>query len=423
MKWVTAADAVATVRSGDKIFVQGGTATPSVLLEALSARAQGLTDVLLYHLHCEGPTPHLAPAMQGHLRHIAFFIGPSARAAVAEGRASYIPIFLSDIPRLFSRGRLAIDVAFIQVSPPDSHGFCSLGVSVDITQAAISASTLVVALVNPRMPRTHGDSMIHQSRIDRAVAIDAPLPQLALPPLGDVERRIGAYVAELVPDGATIQLGIGGIPAAVAQALGGKRGLGVHTEMFTDAVVELVEAGVITGREKTINPSKIVATFVMGTQRVYDFVHDNPMVEMRPADYTNDVAVIRRFRRMIAINSAIEIDLTGQVCADSIGTRLFSGVGGQMDFVRGAAMAEEGRAIIALRSTALGGARSRITPLLQSGAGVVTTRAHVDTVVTELGIAELHGKTLGERAEALIAIAHPRFRDELRKAAAQFGWA
>ncbi len=420
---VSADDAVAQVASGDHLFVQGGAAAPTVLLEALCRRAPQLKNVLLYHLHCEGSAPHLQAAMRDHLHHVAFFIGATARAAVAEGRASYIPVFLSDIPRLITRGRVRIDTALIHVSPPDEHGFCSLGVSVDVTRAAVDVAKRIIAVINPQMPRTLGDTALHISRIHAAVWHDAPLPEIAPPELGPTERRIGQYVAELVPDGATLQLGIGSIPAAVAGALKGKRNLGVHTEMFTDAIVDLVEAGVITGTEKAVNRGKIVSTFLMGTKRLYDFVDDNPMVEMRPADYTNDTALIRRFRRMISINSAIELDLTGQVCADSIGPRLYSGVGGQMDFVRGAAMAEEGRAIIAMPATALGGTRSKLVPMLQTGAGVVTTRAHVDTVVTEYGIAELHGRTLGERAEALIAIAAPQFREELRHAAKQFGYA
>ena len=371
----------------------------------------------MVHLHTEGPGPHLAPEMAPHFRHRALFIGPNARKAVNEGRAEFVPVFLSDVPGLFERGLLPLDTVLINVTPPDAHGFCSLGTSVEAMHAAIRAAKTVVAQFNSAMPRTLGDSFIHVSQIDLAVEVDVPPYEHAVGELGDVQRRIGEFVADLVPDGATLQLGIGGIPAATALALRDKRDLGIHTEMFTDAVVDLVEAGVITGARKERNPGKLVTAFLMGTKRLYDFVHDNPMVEMRPVDFTNDTHVIRGFSRMTAINSAIEIDLTGQVVADSIGPRMYSGIGGQMDFMRGAGLATEGRAIIALPSTAAGGAASRIVPFLQEGAGVITTRGHVRTVVTEWGVAELFGKTLGERARALIGIAHPDYREELTSAA------
>lgn len=423
MKLTTAAEAVADVRSGDTVFVQGAAATPSVLLDALVARASELRGVRIVHMHCEGPGPHLAAELAGSFRHHALFIGPNARRAVQEGRAEYIPVFLSDIPQLFRRRDLAIDVAFVNLSPPDAHGFCSLGTSVDVTLAAIESARSVVAQLNRSMPRSHGDGVVPVSRLDAAVDVDvAPYEHVATP-LSAVERRIGELVADLVPDGATLQMGIGAIPAAVGAALRGKRNLGVHTEMFTDTVVDLVEAGVVTGAAKEVNRHKIVSSFVLGTKRLYDFLHDNPLVEMRPADYTNDTALIRRFRRMTAINSAIEIDLTGQVCADSIGSRLYSGVGGQMDFIRGAARAEEGRAIIALPSTAQGGSRSRIVAALAEGAGVVTTRAHVQIVVTEHGVAHLHGKSVAERARSLAAIAAPAFRDDLLAAARRLHYA
>jgi acyl-CoA hydrolase len=336
---------------------------------------------------------------------------------VNEGRADYVPIFLSDIPLLFSRGILPLDAVFINVSPPDSHGYCSLGTSIDATLAAVRNAKRVIAQINPGMPRTLGDSFVHVDQIDLAVDVDQPPHEHPVEVIGDVERQIGAHVAELVPDRATLQLGIGAIPAAVGAALHEKRDLGIHTELFNDTVVDLVESGAVTGAAKEVNRGKIVSAFVMGTQRLYRFIDDNPMVEMRPVDYTNDTAVIRRFRRMVAVNSAIEVDLSGQVVADSIGRRLYSGVGGQMDFIRGAALAEEGRAIIALPSTAAGGAASRIVASLREGAGVVTTRAHVRTVVTEWGVAELFGRSMAERARALIAIAHPDFREELRQAA------
>jgi Acetyl-CoA hydrolase len=350
--------------------------------------------------------------MAPHFRHRALFIGPNARAAIAEGRAEYIPAFLSDVPRLFDAGLLPLDAVFVNATPPDAHGFCSLGTSVEAMHAAIGAATTVIVQFNAAMPRTLGESFIHISQIDLAVECDIPPYPHATGTIGEMERRIGEYVADLVPDGATIQLGIGAIPAATALALLDKHDLGVHTEMFTDSVVDLVEAGVITGARKERNRGKVVAAFMMGTQRLYDFVNDNPMVEMRAVDFTNDTHVIRSFSRMVAINSAIEVDLTGQVVADSIGHRLYSGVGGQMDFIRGAGLASEGRAIIALPSMA-GGGESRIVSSIREGAGVVTTRAHVRTVVTEWGVAELFGRSLRERAVALIGIAHPDARDQL----------
>jgi 4-hydroxybutyrate CoA-transferase len=417
MRIVSAAEAVAGIRSGQSIYVHGSSATPTLLLDALVARAPELADVRVIHLHIEGPAPHLAPGMAGHFRHLALFIGPNARQAVAEGRAEYIPAFLSDVPHLFRRRVLPLDLAFIHVTPPDAHGYCSLGTSVEATPAAIDAASVVIAQVDRLMPRTLGDAFVHVDRIDLAVEAEQGPYHYELPVSGPVEERIGANVADLVDDGAVIQMGIGAIPAAVGAALRGKRDLGVHTEMFTDVVVDLVDAGAVTGMRKELDRGKIVTAFVMGSERLYRFVDDNPMVELRPVDYTNDTAVIRQLRRMTAINSAIEIDLTGQVCADSIGHRMYSGIGGQMDFVRGAALAEDGRAIIALTSMALGGTRSRIVPTLQEGAGVVTSRGHVQTVVTEYGVAELHGRSLRERAHALIAIAHPDARDELTFAA------
>ena len=420
MRIVTAEEAVAGIRSRDRIYLQCAAATPSVLLDALVARAAELEAVNVVHLHCEGPGPHLAPEMAPHFRHRALFIGPNARAAVNEGRADYVPVFLSDVPRLFDGGHLPLDAVFVNATPPDAHGFCSLGTSVEAMHAAIRAARTVIVQFNRAMPRTLGDSFIHVDQIDLAVEVDVPPYELATVEIGEVERQIGAFVADLVPDGATLQLGIGAIPSATAMALGDKRHLGIHTEMFTDPVVDLVEQGVITGARKERNVGKIVAAFMMGSARLYGFVHDNPMVEMRPVDFTNATHVIRGFSRMVAINSAIEVDLTGQVVADSIGHRMYSGVGGQMDFIRGAGLAPEGRAIIALPSTAAGGAASRIVPSLHEGAGVVTTRAHVRTVVTEFGVAELFGKSLRERAQALIAIAHPDFRDELSAAARRF---
>jgi 4-hydroxybutyrate CoA-transferase len=417
MQVVSAAEAVAGITSGQQVYVHCAAAAPSVLLDALVARAADLRDVGMIHLHTEGPGPHLTPEMAPHFRHRALFVGPNARAPVDEGRADYVPVFLSEVPQLFERRALPLDAVLVNATPPDAHGFCSLGVSVEAMHAAIRAARAVIVQLNPSMPRTLGDSFVHVDDIDLAVEVDVPPYEHASGSIGDVERRIGEHVAELVPNGATIQLGIGAIPAATALALRGHRDLGVHTEMFTDSVVDLVEAGVITGSRKERNRGKIVTGFVMGSPRLYEFVHDNPMVEMRPVDFTNDTHVIRSFATMTAINSAIEVDLSGQVVADSIGSRIYSGVGGQMDFIRGAALAPRGRAIIALPSTAAGGTLSRIVPSLREGAGVVTTRAHVRTVVTEWGVAELFGKSLRERAEALIAIAHPSFRDALSTAA------
>ena len=419
MKIVSLTEAVAGIASGERVFVHGGAATPSALLAALTDRAPELRDVNVVHFHTEGPAPHLEPAMEGHFRHRALFIGANARQAVNEGRADYVPVFLSDVPELFTSGVMPLDAVLLNVSPPDANGYCSLGTSIDAALAATRAASTVIAQLNRSMPRTLGDSFVHVDEIDLGVEVDQPPHAHTSAPIGDVERRIGEHVADLVPDRATLQMGIGSIPTAVGLALRGKQDLGIHTEMFTEAVLDLVEAGAVTGAAKEINRGKIVSAFLMGTQRLYDFVHDNPMIEMRPVDYTNDTAVIRRFRRMVAINSAISIDLTGQVSADSIGTRFYSGVGGQMDFMRGAALSPEGRAIIALPSTAAGGTVSRIAPVLAEGAGVVTSRAHVRTVVTEYGVAELFGRSVRERAAALIGIAHPDFRDELAREAAR----
>jgi 4-hydroxybutyrate CoA-transferase len=413
MQIVAPDQAVAGIRSGDQVYVHCAASAPSVLLDALVARAAELEGVGVIHLHIEGPGPHLAPDMAKHFRHRALFIGPNARAAVNEGRADYVPIFLSDVPELFASGALPLDAVLVNVTPPDRHGFCSLGTSVEAMHAAILSAKTVIAQFNSSMPRTLGDSFVHVSDIDLAVEVDVPPYEYLVGGISDVERKVGEHVADLVPDGATLQLGIGAIPAATAVALRDRRDLGIHTEMFTDPVVDLVEAGVITGARKERNRGKIVTAFLMGSRRLYDFVHDNPMVEMRPVNFTNDTDVIRSFSRMVAINSAIEVDLTGQVVADSIGHRLYSGVGGQMDFIRGAAQASEGKAIIALPSTAAGGTVSRIAASLKEGGGIVTTRAHVRTVVTEWGVAELFGKSTRERAEALISIAHPDFRDEL----------
>ena len=419
---VSAEEAVKVVMSGDRVFVQGAVATPHRLVDALVKRAPDLTGVEIIHIHSEGPAPYVEEEAAGHFFHKALFVGANVRDAVNSGRADYVPAFLSDIPHLFRSGVLSIDVALINVSYPDEHGYCSYGTSVDCTKAATESASLVVAQLNRSMPRTLGDSFIHVTNIDYAVEVDEPPLEVPQAVPTEVENRIGAYVAELVPDGATIQVGIGGIPNAVLQQLKKARNLGVHSEMISDGVVDLVEAGVINGSCKTINPGKIVCSFMMGSKRLYKFAHDNPVLEMMPAEYTNDTAVIRRNYRMTAINSALQLDLTGQVCAESIGYRMHSGVGGQMDFMRGAALSEGGKAIIALPSTACDGKYSRIVPLLDVGAGVTTTRAHVQYVVTEYGIAYLRGSSLRERAIALIEIAHPKFRDELARYAFERKW-
>lgn len=412
-KIVSADEAVEGIASGMRVYVHSAAATPRALVAALTRRAAELRGVRVTHIHTEGDAPYLAPELGDSFRHEALFVGPNARAAVNEGRADYIPMFLSEIPALFSQGRLPIDAALLNVSLPDAHGYCSLGVSVDCSYAAAMHAGVVIAQLNASMPRTLGQGFIHVDRISKAVLVDDPPAESAPAPPGDVETRIGAHVASLIQDGATLQLGIGAIPNAVLAALRGHRRLGVHTEMFSDGVVDLVEEGVVTGEMNPLNPGKVVSSFVMGSERLYRFVHDNPMVEMYPVEYTNDTAVIRRNYRMTAVNSAIEVDLTGQVCATSIGDRIYSGIGGQVDFMRGAVLGEAGLAIIALPSTARNGTQSRIVGHLQPGAMLTLTQGHVHYVVTEYGIADLYGKSLRERARALTAVAHPAFREEL----------
>jgi 4-hydroxybutyrate CoA-transferase len=412
----SAAAAVSTITSGSRVFVHGGVATPMQLLQALAERADDLRDVELVHLHTEGEAPCAAPGLAPNFHVNALFLGANIRDAVARGDADYVPAFLSEMPALFRQRVLPLDVALVHVSPPDRHGYCSLGTSVDIARAAVDSAPIVIAQVNPRMPRTHGDGLVHRSRFAAAVEVDVPLPEHGHGPAGEEERAIGRHVAALVEDGATLQMGIGGIPDAVLAALENHRDLGVHTEMFSDGVLRLVERGVITGRQKKVHPGKLVAGFAMGTRRLYDFLDDNPQVAMLDISYVNDPSVIRRNPKVVAINSAIEIDLTGQVCADSIGTRMWSGVGGQMDFLRGASLSPGGKPILALPSTTSKGI-SRIVPMLKPGAGVVTTRAHVHWVVTEFGAVDLRGRNLRQRAQALISIAHPVHREALERAA------
>jgi acyl-CoA hydrolase len=409
---VTAEEAVAVIKSGDRVFIHSVAAAPQRLIAAMTARAPELRVVEVVSLHTEGAAPYAAPELAKSFRVNALFVGANARAAVDEGRGDYLPVFLSEVPKLFRAGILPLDVALIQVSPPDRHGFCSLGVSVDVTRAAVQVAKIVIAQVNPHMPRTHGDGILHEDDVDYFVPVDDPLPELPKTPLNDAEKAIGRHCAELIDDGDCLQLGIGAIPQATLAALGDHQRLGIHTEMLSDGVVDLVERGVVTGEAKRVHPGKIVAGFALGTRRLYDFLDDNPQVAMLDIAYTNDTAVIRRNPKVTAINSAIEVDLTGQVCADSIGDRHYSGVGGQMDFIRGAALSEGGKPIIALPSVTSRG-EPRIVNYLKPGAGVVTTRAHVHFVVTEHGIADLWGKNLRQRAAALIAIAHPSHRDAL----------
>jgi 4-hydroxybutyrate CoA-transferase len=418
---MNAGEAVALIRSRTRVFVHGGAATPSVLLEALVRRADDLEDVETVHLHLEGGAPHAKRECAKAFRPNAFFCGDNMRDAVAEGRADYMPVFLSEIPLLFRNGVLPLDAALLHVSPPDAHGYVSLGTSVDAALAAAETAKLLIAQVNPRMPRSLGDGAVHVSRFAALVPVDVPLPEHLPATPGPVERAIGESIAGLVTNGATLQMGIGAIPDAVLLSLTGHRGLGVHTEMFSDGLLPLIEAGVVTNEHKRRQRGKTVASFVIGTRRVFDFIHDNPAVEVRDCSYVNDTSIIRQQPKMTAINSAIEVDLTGQVVADSIGERIYSGVGGQMDFIRGATLSAGGKAIIALPSMTSRG-ESRIVAQIRPGAGVVTTRAHVHYVVTEHGVAELYGKNLRQRAKALIAIASPAVRESLeREARRRFG--
>jgi len=416
MKLTSAEEAVSVIRSGNRVFIHSVAAAPQRLILAMTARAPELRDVEIVHLHTEGPAPYAAPELRDSFRVNALFVGANVRDAINSGESSYIPVFLSETSNLFRRGILPVDVALIQVSPPDAHGFCSLGVSVDCSLAAVRAAKFVIAQVNPNMPRTHGDGVIDVDQIDAFVDGDDPLHEVPPPVLSDVERAIGRICAELIEDGATLQMGIGAIPDGVLAALGGHKNLGIHTEMFSDGALDLIESGVINGLNKRSHPGKVVATFVMGTRRMYDFIDDNPQVAMLDVAYTNDTAVIRRNPKVTAINSAIEVDLTGQVCADSIGTRQYSGVGGQMDFIRGASLSEGGKPIIAFPSVTRRG-ETRVVPYLKRGAGVVSTRAHVHYVVTEWGVANLYGQNLQARARMMIDLAHPDHREQLEREA------
>ncbi len=418
-KLTTAEEATAGIRRGQTVFIGSGAAEPQALVAALAGRGGDLADNQIIHIRSLGVAPYTESKFSDRFRYNTFFIGDSVRDAVSQGRADYTPIFLSELPDLFYRGKAPVDTALIQVTPPDAHGFCSYGVSVDIVKAAAESAKRVVAEVNPRMPRTLGDSFIHADRIHMMVASDAPLLELKLDPPDGVAKRIGRHIADLVEDGSTIQMGIGTIPDSVLMELTDRRDLGVHTEMFSDGILGLIEKGVVTGARKTLHRGKVITSFAMGTRRLYDFVDDNPMFEFYPEEYCNDPFVISRNARMVAINAALEVDLTGQVCADSLGTYFYSGIGGQVDFIRGAARSEGGKPIIALPSTAYadGDRGSRIVSVLKPGAGVVTSRGDVHWVVTEYGAVDLHGKSIRERALALIHIAHPDFREELMREA------
>ena len=418
-KIATPERAAAVVQSGERIFLSGNCSVPQQVLAALVARAPELRDVEIVQVLTVGNADYVAPEMAGHLRVNTLFISDNVRRAVNEGRADFTPCFLSEIPGLFKNRYLPLDAALIHVSPPDEHGFCSFGVEVGVTKTAAQAARVVIAEVNPHMPRTLGDSFIHVSKLDTIVPVDYELPETSMGATTDLARRIAAHIAGLIPDGATLQTGIGAIPDAVLHQLTHHKHLGVHTELFSDGVIDLVVRGVIDGEMKSLHPGKIVAGFMLGTRRLYEFADDNPIVELHPSEYVNDPFVIAQNDRMVAINSAIEIDLTGQVCSDSIGARLYSGAGGQVDFIYGASRSQGGVPIIAVPATTTiqGEVVSRIVPTLKPGAGVVTTRNHVHYVVTEHGVANLYAKTIRQRARALIDVAAPEFRAELEQKA------
>ncbi len=416
MNYVTPQEAVSHIKSGDRIFIQGAACTPKRLINALIENAVNLEDVELCHLHTSGDAGYTKPEYIKSFKTNNFFIAANARPTIGLTRNQYIPVFLSEIPLLFRKNILPLNAVFIHVSPPDEHGYCSLGLSVDATRAAVDTAKLIIAQVNPKMPRTFGDSIIHISKINYATWCEDDIPEETPAPLSEAEVKIGEYVAEVIDDGACLQMGIGGIPNAVLSCLENHKDLGIHTEMFSDGILPLVEKGVVTGRKKKTDPGKIVSTFAMGSRKLYDFMNNNPSVAMLDVAYTNDTAVIRKNPKVTSINSAIEIDITGQVCADSIGSRMFSGVGGQMDFIRGASLSKEGVPIIAITSITNKG-QSKIVPFLKQGAGVVSTRAHVHFIATENGIVDLYGKNLSQRAKALISIAHPSVQEELEKQA------
>lgn len=416
MKYVTPEEAVSVLESNQRIFIHSVAMTPHRLINAMMARADELRNIELVHIHTEGNLPYCDGKFCKSFHANTFFTGANMRASVNDGTGDYVPVFLSEIDLLFKRRILPLNVAMIQVSPPDAHGYCSLGPSVDISLSAIENARFVLAEINPQVPRTHGDGFIHCSRINAAIETDAPIHEVAVLAPTETEKRIGRHVAGLVEDGATLQLGIGGVINSVLNELVYYKDLGIHTEMFSDGIIPLVERGIITGRYKKVIPNKVVSCFVMGTKKVYDFIDNNPIISMKETSFTNDTSIIRKNPKVMAINSAIEVDITGQVCADSIGTFQYSGVGGQMDFMRGAALSEGGKPIIAMASTTSKG-ESKMVPFLKSGASVTTTRAHVHYIVTEFGVADLYGKNLRQRAKALIQIAHPDHQERLEREA------
>jgi 4-hydroxybutyrate CoA-transferase len=410
-------DAVKAIESGMCVYIHPGCAEPEQLVKAMVRRAPELRDVRVVHILTRGNADYVSPEMQGHFRHIAFFAGSNVRQAINEGRADFVPVFLSEIEALFSSGAVPIDVALIHVSPPDEHGFCSFGVGVDTSKTAAEQARIVIAQVNPKMPRTLGDSFIHINKIHRIVETSDDLLEHPMGQISDVAQKIGRNIAMMIEDGSTLQLGIGEIPDAVLNYLTDRKNLGIHTEMVSDGIIDLIDKGILTNEKKTLHPGKIILSFVLGTRRLYEFIDNNPVFEFHPSCYTNDPFIISRNDRMVAINSALEVDITGQVCADSLGYSLYSGIGGQVDFIRGAARSRGGKPIIALPATAKDETVSRIVPHVQEGAGIVTSRGDVHYVVTEYGTAYLHGKPISERCRALIGIAHPNFREELEKAA------
>lgn len=416
-KLTTADQALQAVQSGHRVLIHQGCNEPEELVAALVRRGPELRNVEIFHMATMGSADYTRPEFEGHFHHTTFFIGGNVRQAVQEGRAGYAPIFLHEIERLFTTGAIPIDVALIQCSRPDDYGYMSLGTSIDVTLTGAKCARHVIVEVNDQCPRTLGDTFLHVSRVHAIVECSHPLAEMKPHEITDTHRAIARHIAGLIPDGATLQMGIGGIPDAVLGYLGNHRDLGIHSEMCSDGVIDLIQSGVVNNEKKTIHPHKVIAGFVLGTRRLFDFIDDNPIFEFHPTHYANDPFIIAQNDRMVAINSAIEVDITGQVCADSMGELPYSGIGGQVDFIRGAARSKGGLPIIALPATAKGGKVSRIVPTLQPGAGVVTTRGDVHYVVTEFGVAYLHGKTLQQRAEAMIAIAHPDFRDELAAAA------
>ncbi|KGO88800.1 acetyl-CoA hydrolase/transferase family protein [Flavobacterium suncheonense] len=413
-QYVTAAEAVKVVQSGNRVYVQAAAATPSVLTKALTDRAAELRNVEICHLHTEGEAPYANPELSESFHVNSFFIGSNVRHTLVAGNGSYTPVFLSELPLLFRKKVVSLDVVFIHVSPPDNHGYCSLGVSVEATLAAIENAKMVVAQVNPKMPRTFGDSLLHVSEIDYLVEAETEIHGHGMAEITPEEAKIGDFVASLIEDRSTLQMGIGSIPNAALAKLGNHKDLGLHTEMFSDGVIDLIEKGIVTCNYKGVSRGRALATFLVGSKRLYDFVDNNPFIEMRESSYVNDASIIRQNPKMVAINSAIEVDVTGQVCADSIGGKMYSGVGGQMDFIRGASLSEGGKAIIALPSVTKRG-ESRIVPHLKQGAGVVTTRSHVQYIITENGIADLYGKTLKQRVAEMVKIAHPEHQERVER--------